>query len=379
MSEHPLTAAEREAAERSRTIIRSSCIGIGSNVLLSAFKAAVGAVTGSIAITLDAVNNLSDAMSSLITIIGTKLSEKKPDKEHPMGYGRIEYLSSAIVSAIVLYAGVTSLVESVKKIIHPSPAEYSVVSLVIVAVAILVKIVMGRYMKAQGKKVNSGALEASGADALMDAILSTSVLASALIFIASGLSLEPIVGAVISVFIIRSGIEMVTDTLNDIIGQRADPEMVKDVKRAAASVPEVRGAFDVTLNNYGPNRLYGSLHIELPDTMTVDQADRVTREVERAVLEQTGVVLTGVGLYSYNTRNPEVTAMRDAISARLLEHEWALKMHGFYVDFARKLMRFDVVISFDIDSREALAQLQDDAKELYPEYEFVIAADMDIS
>ncbi|MBQ3799887.1 MAG: cation diffusion facilitator family transporter, partial [Treponema sp.] len=177
------TAESNTERSRERTIIRASIIGIATNFLLAAFKAAIGIASNSIAIVLDAVNNISDAGSSLITIISTKLAGKSPDKKHPFGYGRIEYLSSMIVSAIILYAGMTSLVESTKKIIHPVRAEYSVLSLVILGVAVIAKFVLGLYVQKTGKKVNSGALTASGADALFDAILSSSVLASAVIYL----------------------------------------------------------------------------------------------------------------------------------------------------------------------------------------------------
>ena len=186
--------SETTENSRDKVIIRTSVIGILTNVLLAAFKAAVGFLSNSIAVILDAVNNLSDALSSVITIVGTKLAGKLPDKKHPLGYGRIEYLSAMIVSGLVLYAGITSAVESVKKIIHPENPDYSPVSLIIIAVAVAAKVFLGRYVKAQGRKVNSGSLVASGSDALNDAILSSSVLASALIFMLSGISLEAWVG-----------------------------------------------------------------------------------------------------------------------------------------------------------------------------------------
>ena len=153
---------------RDKVIIRTSIIGILANVMLAAFKAVIGLASNSIAVILDAVNNLSDALSSIITIVGTKLAGKLPDKKHPLGYGRIEYLSAMIVSGIVLYAGITSAVESVKKIIHPEKPDYSVTSLVIIAVAVGVKIILGRFVKAQGEKVHSGSLIASGSDAMQE-------------------------------------------------------------------------------------------------------------------------------------------------------------------------------------------------------------------
>ena len=366
-------------AEREKVIVRTSIIGILANVLLAGFKAAIGLATRSIAVTLDAVNNLSDALSSVITIIGAKLGGKKPDKKHPLGYGRIEYLSSMIVAAIVLYAGITALVESIKKIIEPEPAEYTMVSLLIIAAAVVVKLLLGRYVKGQGEKVNSGALIASGSDASFDAILSASVLASAVIFMIWGISLEAYVGVVIAIFIIKAGIEMLSETLSDIIGQRADAEMSKTIKKLVAEEPEVRGAYDLILYNYGPDKNYGTLHMELPDTMTVEEVDVLTRKVQNKVFHETGVILTGIGVYSYNTSDDEAAQMRNHVQEKVLEHDWAIQMHGFYVDTVEKLIRFDVVLSFDADRKEALDTLNAELKEMYPDYTPVIVPDVDTS
>ncbi|MBR4150450.1 MAG: cation transporter, partial [Firmicutes bacterium] len=265
--------------DRNRIIVRTSVIGIAANVFLAGFKAAVGLLSNSIAVVLDAVNNLSDALSSVITIVGTKLANRLPDKKHPFGHGRTEYISSMLVAALVLYAGVTSLVESIKKIIDPVTPDYSVVSLIIIAVAVLVKILLGRYVKKQGEKANSGALIASGSDASFDAILSASVLASALMFKFTGLSLEAYVGVIIAGFIIKAGVEMLLETLNDILGRRTDPALAREVKRLLNEEPEVLGAYDLVLTDYGPERSYASIHLELPDTMTVEEVDRLTRRV----------------------------------------------------------------------------------------------------
>ena len=365
--------------DREKTIVRTSIIGIIANVFLAAFKAAVGIISNSIAVTLDAVNNLSDALSSVITIIGAKLGAKKPDKKHPLGYGRIEYLSSMIVAAIVLYAGITSLVESVKKIIHPEAADYGMVSLIIIAVAIIVKLLLGRYVKKQGEKVNSGALVASGKDASFDAILSASVLASAIVFLVWGISLEAYVGVIISIVIIKAGIEMMIETLNDIIGQRGDAETAKEVRALITEEPEVRGAYDLTLFNYGPDKHYGSVHMELPDTMTVDEVDVLTRKLQFKVYRETGVILTGIGVYSYNTSNDEAIEIRKNIQKTILSNEWALQMHGFYADTVNKTIRLDVVLSFDIDSKDALGIMQEQVKRLYPEYEIMILPDIDVT
>lgn len=369
---------EESTVSRDSVIIRTSVIGILTNVFLAAFKAAVGIVSHSIAVTLDAVNNLSDALSSIITIVGTKLAGKSPDKKHPLGHGRVEYLSAMIVSGIVLYAGITSAVESVKKIIHPEAAEYSTVSLIIIAVAIAVKLILGKYVKKQGEMVNSGSLVASGSDATFDAILSASVLASAIIFLTTGISLEAWVGVVIAVFIIRSGIEMVTETLDDILGKRADSDVTVRIKRILSEEPEVRGAYDLFLYNYGPDRDYGSVHIELPDTMTVEEVDRLTRRLEAKVYDQTGVALTGIGVYSYNTSG-EAVKLRSEVTKRVMAHDWALQIHGFYFDMESREVRFDVVMSFDIDHGEGVKILTEEMQEAFPDYHFIVVPDIDIS
>ena len=370
-------AISSAVAQREGLIVRTSVIGIITNILLAAFKAAVGLISHSIAVVLDAVNNLSDALSSLITIIGTKLSAKLPDKKHPLGYGRIEYLTALVVAALVLYAGVTSLVESVKKIIHPETADYSIVSLVIIAVAVVVKLLLGRYVKAQGRKANSAALEASGADASFDAILSASVLLSAIVFLLWGLSLEAWVGVVIAGFIIKSGFEMITDTLDDILGKRAEAELTGKIRRAVLEEEAIRGVYDIIVNDYGPNKNTCSLHIELPDFMTVDQVDVITRHLQNRVLDAAGVIVTGVSVYSYNTKDDEAAAIRGRVTGIVLSHDWALQLHGFYADTVNKTLRFDVVMSFDVTVSEALSTLYSELSSALPEYTVHITPDVD--
>ena len=350
-----------------------------TNVLLAVFKAAVGLASHSIAVVLDAVNNLSDALSSIITIVGTKLSGKLPDKKHPLGYGRIEYLSAMIVAGIVLYAGITSLVESVRKIIRPETPEYGTISLVIIAVAVVVKIVLGKYVKAQGKRVNSGALVASGSDALFDAVLSFSVLLSAIVFLVFGISLEAYVGAVISCFIVKAGLEMMSETVNEILGQRPDRETTARIKRLLAEEPGVHGAYDLILYNYGPDKNLASVHLELPDTMTVEEVDRLTRRLERRVYGETGVILVGVGVYSCNTGDNEAARISEDVRHKVLAHEWALQVHGFHVDVPAKEMRLDVVMSFDIRPKEGVEILGREIGEAYPDYAVLIIPDVDVS
>ena len=364
---------------REKVIVKTSIIGIVTNVLLAAFKAGVGLLSNSIAVILDAVNNLSDALSSVITIIGARLANRAPDKKHPLGHGRLEYISSMLVAAIVFYAGVTALVESVKKIFHPEQSVYTLTSLIIIAVAVAVKLVLGRYVKGQGEKVNSGALVASGSDASFDAILSSSVLVCAIIHMLFHISLEAYMGVIISIVIIKAGIEMIQDTVNDILDKRADVQLTKDIKQIIREEPEIRGVYDLLINDYGPNRHYASVHIELPDTMTVDEVDRLTRKIEESVYHKTGVILTGVGVYSYNTKDEEAALIRNNIQKMVLTHDWALQLHGFYVSIAEKKMRFDVVLSFDIARDQALETLLKEVQTAYPDYGVQITPDVDLT
>ena len=251
--------------------------------------------------------------------------------------------------------------------------------LIILVVAIAVKIVLGRYVKKQGERVHSAALIASGSDASFDAILSASVLISAVIFMAFHVSLEAYVGVLISAYIIKAGVEMMRNTLSAILGQRADAETTRKVREIINSEPEIRGAYDLIMHNYGPERNYASVHIELPDTMTVEEVDRLTRRVETRVYRETGVILTGVGVYSYNTGSDEAGRIRNQVQETVMKHDWALQLHGFYADLEAKAIRFDVVLSFEIDPGEALRILQGEIRELYPDYTVEIVPDVDIS
>ena len=365
---------------REKTIIRTSFVGIIANVFLAGFKAVIGLVTNSIAIVLDAVNNISDAGSSLITIVGTKLAGKEPDKKHPFGYGRIEYLSAMIISVIVLYAGITSFVESVKQIIHPETPSYNTISLVIVGVAVVVKILLGRYVKSVGVKVNSDSLINSGEDATLDSVISASTLVAAVIFLLFNISLEAWLGAIISVVIIKSGIEMLRDTISQILGERNDTELAHEIRKTVVSFPDVQGAYDLVLNNYGPDKWNGSIHIEVPDTYSADQLDRLIREITMKVFYDHNVVLTAIGVYSINTKDEETIAAQKKVREIVFSHEYVKQIHGFYLTKDKNAMRFDVVISFDAPDRKAVyEEVVADVQKAFPDYELQVIMDTDFS
>ena len=365
---------------REKIIIRTSIIGIIANALLAGFKALVGIVTGSIAIILDAVNNLSDALSSVITIIGTKIANKGQDKEHPLGHGRVEYLTAMIIAVIVLYAGITSLKESVMKIIHPELPEYTTAALIIVGAAIFVKIGLGLYVKRTGESVKSESLMNSGADALNDSIISASTLVAAIIFIVTGLSLEAYLGVIISIIIIKAGIEMLQSAYDQIVGVRIDAEMASGIRKTVSSVEGVYGVYDLLLHNYGPEFVLGSVHIEVPDTMTADKIDTIEREIQEKVLRENNVIMTSVGIYSRNTTSSRAANVRAKIIKMLRDHDYILQMHGFYFNEEEKRIQFDVIIDFDAPDRFALYNhIVQEVQEAYPDYEVNVALDVDLT
>ena len=365
---------------RDKTIIRTSIIGILVNILLAAFKAAVGLLSHSISVVMDAVNNLSDALSSVITILGTKLAGKEPDKKHPLGYGRIEYLSAMIISVIVLYAGVSSLVESVKKILHPEKPDYSATALLIIAVAVVAKIILGSFVKKKGLDVKSDSLVASGSDALHDSIISASTLAAAVIYLFFHISLEAWLGAIISAVIVKSGLDMLRDTVSEILGERIDAETAQSVKDTICQTEGVRGAYDLVINNYGPNRQIGSVHIEVPDTMTVGELDGLEREKNKNVFVKHHLILTGISVYSMNMGDKEAVRVETGVRKILEAYPDVLQMHGFFLDKKDKTMKFDIIISYDAQNREQLyKEIMKKVAATFPEYTPQVQLDFDIS
>lgn len=373
-------AEQTKTISREKTIIRTGIIGIIANILLASFKALIGVAVHSTAMVLDAVNNFSDVLSSVVTIIGTKIASKKPDYKHPLGHGRVEYLAQMIIAALILYAGITALWESIQKIINPVEADHSAISLTIISVAIVVKIGLGIFVKGQGKKVKSDLLISSGTDALFDAILSTAVLISAVILLLFKFNIEAYVSVIISLFILKAGFEIIREAVDDMVGHRVESEYTKKVKESVLTFNEVHGAYDLVLHNYGPDKYLGSLHIEVDDTMTADKIDTLTRNITSKVYADTGIVLTAIGLYSRNSSNERLMKLRNDITELVVDHKHIKQLHGFYVDEENKRITFDVVVDFEEQDREGLiAHIKNDVKNALPEYEILVAVDSDIS
>ena len=364
---------------RSNRIVRTSAIGIAANLLLATFKAAVGLLAGSVAIVMDAVNNLSDALSSVITIIGAKLSTRPADRRHPFGHGRIEYFSAIIIAVIVLLAGSTSLIESVKKIITPTEPRYTTWTLLVIVVAIVVKLILGRYVKKQGERLKSDALIASGSDALFDAIITLSTLLSAGIMLLWNVSIDGILGTLISLVIIKAGVEMLASPVNELLGARLPQQLVSDLKREVMAYPEVHGVYDITLHNYGPEVLIGSLHISVDDTLDAYRIHGLTRKISEAVYMHHGVILT-VGVYAVSTGDNRRTALQNTVIETLGKHDGVVQIHGFYYYEEENRISVDVVPDIAIHDEKAFCQqLIDTLKAKLPDVTISIVIDHNYS
>ena len=367
-----------KAGNRLIAILHASIVAIVVNIALAIFKAIVGIISNSIAITMDAINNFTDAGSSLITILSSSLASKDPDKKHPFGHGRTEYLGTLLIAVIILYAGVTSLVESIKGIIHPEVAEYSTISLIIIIVAVIAKAALAFYTVRVGKKVNSDSLVASGKDAIGDVAISSATVVAAFIFLICGLSVEAWLGAIIAALIIKTGLEILFDIVAKLLGMGADAELVRNIKKAVVAHEGVVGAFDVVLHDYGPDSYLGSVHIEVEDTLPVSKFDDLSRTIQEDIIDQFGVYLSAIGVYSVNTKDSDVIALREDVKSIALSFDHVKQLHGFYVDEARKNMRFDIVISFEAkDRRKVYNDVLAKIGEKYPTYIIKAGMDMD--
>jgi len=368
-----------KSTDRSKKIIRTSVIGILANVLLAAFKATVGLLASSVAIVMDAVNNLSDALSSVITIVGTKLAARPADRQHPFGHGRIEYFSAIIIAVIILTAGITSLIESVKKIFVPTTPEYSTVTLVVIVVAIVVKLLLGRYVKKQGERLKSDALIASGSDALFDSLITLATLVSAGIMLLWNISIDGILGALISVAIIKAGIEMLASPVNELLGARVSEELIQDIKKEVLEFEGVHGVYDLILHNYGHEVMIGSLHISVDDTMNAYQIHGLTRRISGKMYMQHGIIMT-VGVYAVSTGENKRTELQNAVLKALGKHKDIVQVHGFYYFEKENLVSVDVVPDVSVHDESAFChQLIAELQTILPDVDLSVVIDHNYS
>lgn len=368
-----------KTGKRHRIIVRAGVIGIISNLVLAVLKVVAGFLAGSIAIIADAANSLSDCLSSIITIITSYLARRAPDKKHPLGHGRSEYMGTLIVGGIIGYIGITAGVEAVKKIIEPTDPAYSFTTLIVVICAIVVKIFLTIYNLAAGKKANSDTLIASGKDAFSDVLISSSTLVAIGAFHFLNLNIEPYLALFISFLIIRSGYGVIRETTSQLLGERADHGIVKRIRNTINAIEKVEGAYDLVLHDYGPTTIIASVNIEVSSTMTAPEIDDLTREIRRKVYKKHQVVMTSVGIYSINTKDPETRDLYHQMQALLENYPEVIELHGFHLDKSDKTISCDIILDFATENRQkCFEEIKKAAAEQFAGYTLEIVLDADL-
>lgn len=362
-----------KGAKREKLIVRTSVIGIIANVVLTAFKLVVGMAASSVAIIMDAVNSATDALASVVTIVGVRLAGRKPDRKHPFGYGRVEYLASAVVAIIIIVAGALSLKESIEKIIWPSQPTYDLITIIVIVAVVVSKLALGIYFKRCGRMARSEALIGSGVDALYDAILSAGTLVVIFAQMWFDLNIDGIVGAIISLFVLKAGIDVMRDSVRPIIGNAEDAVTAEKINEYVKSFEGVRGAYDLIVVDFGPNEFLGSIHVEVEDALTAQEIHCLTHRISDGVYERFHVLLT-VGIYAANTTG-SYAEMHSFLKEQCAAHPQILQLHGFYVDEESKTVYFDMVMDFGVNADAVASKVVDAMKERYPDFSYVTVAD----
>lgn len=364
---------------RTRYGILSGCVGIAVNVILCLLKFFVGSLTGSIAITADAVNNLSDAGSSAVTVFGFKMAGKPADRDHPFGHGRIEYITAMIVSFIILFMGIELAIQSVEKIRSPENVQFSLIGAVIIAVSILGKLWLAFFNKSLGRKIHSPAMTAVVADSISD-IAATSITLIALILsnFFPNLHVDGWLGIIVACFVLKAGLEIFRDTLSTLIGKSPSKELVEALKKKILSYDHVSGIHDLIVHSYGPGRDFATVHVEMPSDLNVMVGHNIIDDIENDVKKEMGIDLT-IHYDPIEVNNERVTELKEITENVVRKVNPELSIHDFrIVDGPMHTnLIFDVVIpyGFKESPKEIISEISSQISEINSSYFTVIKAE----
>jgi cation diffusion facilitator family transporter len=346
----------RDAADpkvRSAIGSLSGAVGIGCNLLLFAFKLLVGTLSGSVSITADALNNLSDASGSIVTLVGFRLADKPADEHHPFGHARAEYLSALAVAVMILFIGFELAKSSVEKILHPEPVMLSSLTVIVLAASVGVKLWMCLFNRKLGRKIDSSALLATSADSRNDCIATTAVLAAAVIEQTLDLRVDGFMGLAVAAFILYSGILLARDTVNPLLGESADSSLREDIVDYICQHPKVLGYHDLMVHDYGPGKRYASLHVEMDHREDPMECHELIDDMERECLRSHNIHLV-IHYDPVITDDPELTRLKEEVSRLLRQWDEALRLHDFRMVQGRRHMNlvFDVPLPQKLRGRE---------------------------
>ena len=338
---------------REGIISGTSVLGIIVNLLIAAIKIVLGLLANSIAIVSEGVNNASDALTSVLTLVGTKLAGKKPNRKHPFGYGRIEYLTSLIIAILILITGFEMIKSSVELILHPEPMDISLIALMAVAISAVIKFFLGVYTIKQGRKADSGSLTAVGLDCRNDSFVSVITIASAIVFLVFDVSVDAYVGIFTSLIILKAGFEVLKDTVGELLGKPGKEELAAKIYREVRSTEGVLGAADMMLHNYGPDAYSGSVNIEMDHEKTVGEVYGILHELQLRIMDEYKVTMV-FGIYAVDNDHEEVKQIRKTISSFVVNREHVKSFHAVYLDPNSPRLYCDLIVDYDLKDWDAL-------------------------
>lgn len=341
----------------------SGIVGIVVNLILFAAKFIVGTLSGSIAITADAVNNLSDAGSSIISLVTFRISAKPADREHPFGHARIEYVSSMIVSFLILLIGYELITSSIDKILHPADTVFHIASVIVLILSIAGKLWLGLFNRSLGKKIDSGVLRATGTDSLSDALSTTAVLISLLIFKFTGFDTDGYMGVVVAVIILVAGIRILNETKNSILGEAPSEETLQTIRDMIAEYPEAVGTHDVMVHSYGAGVKIASLHVEVDGSDDIFMLHDIMDTIEKRLMEEHQILCT-IHMDPIVTNDERVNTLREKTAAAVREIDERYTIHDFrFVEGPTHInLIFDVAVPFEIQKSPAEIRLEIEKK-----------------
>ena len=367
-----------DPAVRERYGVLAGAVGIVLNLLLFAGKLVAGLVTGAISVTADAFNNLSDAASSVVTLVGFRLAGQKADAHHPFGHGRMEYLAGLIVSLLILLVGVELGKSSIEKIIRPEQTELTALTAVILACAVAVKLWMGWFNGALGKRIRSDALAATAADSRSDALATSVVLAGLVITHFTSLQLDGWLGLLVAVFILKAGFGAAKDTLDPLLGQSPDPELVKEIRDTVMAHPQVVGLHDLVIHDYGPGRRMMSVHAEVAADADILEVHDVIDHIERELARKFNIEAV-IHMDPIQIGNPTVDRLRELTARLAAEIDPSITIHDFRITAGplHTNLIFDVVVPYDVElsDEQVTQQLQEKLRQQDETYTAVIQVD----
>ena len=351
---------------REGVVTATSILNIIVNLMIALMKVIVGLLASSIAIISEGVNNATDALSSVLTLVGTKLAGKDPDAKHPFGYGRVEYLTDMVISAFILVSGFEMLKSSIERIFHPEDLSISSVSLAVVAVSAIIKYLMGAYTLNTGKRVASGSLEAVGADCRNDSFVSLVTIASSLLYVVTGLNIDAFAGVFTSYLILKAGYEIMSETVSKMLGQPADEELARSLYREIRKTDGIINAVDLVLHNYGPDYYTGSCNVELDYMMSVNDAYEILRPLQLRILEEYRVAMV-FGIYAVDNVSPDSKKLRSEVADFVKASEHVKAYHAVFSDPNNNTIYCDLVTDYEADRRQVVKDFTVYLEGLYPD------------